>query len=61
MNNDHLIFKYEQDLMNLLRNLSRTHKFRLLKRLLLKITILEVEQELLYLKKIRDNNSINLN
>jgi len=61
MNNEQLIFKYEQDLMNLLRNLARTHKFRLLKRLLLKITILEVEQELLYLKKIRDNNSINLN
>jgi hypothetical protein len=61
MSNEQLIFKNEQVLIELMRTLAKTSKLRILKRMFLKITILEVENDLIYLKKIRDNNRINLN
>jgi hypothetical protein len=61
MSNEQLIFKNEQVLIELMRTLSKTSKLRILKRMFLKITILEIENDLIYLKKIRDNNRINLN
>ena len=61
MSNEQLIFKNEQVLIELMRTLAKTSKLRILKRMFLKITILEIENDLIYLKKIRDNNRINLN
>jgi hypothetical protein len=61
MSNEQLIFKNEQVLIELMRTLSKTSKIRVLKRMFLKITILEIENDLIILKKIRDNNRINLN
>ena len=61
MSNEQLIFKNEQVLIELMRTLSKTSKLRILKRMFLKITILEIENDLIILKKIRDNNRINLN
>jgi hypothetical protein len=54
MSNEHKIFQYQSEIVELQKELSRTWKIRILKRIFLKICIMDLQNEVIYLKALRD-------
>ena len=54
MSNEHKIFQYQSDIIEKEKELSRTWRIRILKRIFLKICIMDLQNEVIYLKALRD-------